>query len=107
MLWTSVLGPSHCVPNCVCVSGTGGLWQHIFGHTRMTWQPKDIQVPMLPSPAQVCVGCWKQCADIVCMCGLVLQSQLYMFKVHVVVGNLVGDSLGLLLCPCLSQQLPP
>ena len=42
MLWTSVLEPSHCVPNCVCVSGTGGLWQHTFGHSRMTWEPKDM-----------------------------------------------------------------
>ena len=41
------------------------------------------------------------------MCELVVQSQLYMFRVHVVVGNMVGGTPGLLLCPCSSPQLTP
>ena len=40
------------------------------------------------------------------MCELVLQSQLYMFRVHVVVGNLVGDTLGFLLRPVLLNSSP-
>ena len=98
---------SLCAQLCVCQALVGCGNTHLVILERHGSPKTSKCLRMLPSPAQVCVGCWKQCADTVCMCGLVLQSQLYMFRVHVVVGNLVGDTLGLLLRPCLSQQLTP
>ena len=41
------------------------------------------------------------------MCELVVQSQLYMFRAHVVVGNLVDGTPGLLMCPYSSSQPTP
>ena len=98
---------SLCAQLCVCQALVGCGNTHL-GILEGQGSPKTSKcLPMLSSPVQVCVGCWKQCTDIVCMCGLVLQSQLYMFRVHVMVGNLVGDTLGLLLCPCPFQQFTP
>ena len=82
---------------------------HPFLHMRMTWPVKDIQMP-----SHVALSCPSLCGMLeavgwcgVCMCELVVQSQLYMFRAHVVVGNLVGGTPPLLLCPCSSAQLTP